>query len=104
MAAKNAVYINYPEARLDYLTRFLSVEISSDLVAKISDRLEQQCDNPIEWDSWQILSQNICPPYFLTSSLAEHAKAIRTFLLLKMKPSETSPLILAYTQSHWSCS
>jgi hypothetical protein len=81
IAAKNAVYINYPEARLDYLTRFLSVEISSDLVAKISDRLEQQCDNPIEWDSWQMLSQNICTPYFLTSSLP-HSQSTQRLLEL----------------------
>ena len=58
MSSKNAVSVNYPEARLD---------------------------NPIELDSWQMLSQNICTPYFLTpnfltSSLAKHAKAIRTFL------------------------
>ncbi len=39
MSSKNAVSVNYPEARLD---------------------------NPIELDSWQMLSQNICTPYFLT--------------------------------------
>ena len=36
MVAKTALSIDFPEARLDYLTRFLTVEISSDRVAQIS--------------------------------------------------------------------
>jgi len=51
MVAKTALSIDFPKARLDYFTRFLTVEISSDRVAQISDKLQQQCGNPIGLDS-----------------------------------------------------
>lgn len=57
MAANTAVAIDFPEARIDYPTRCLTVEIDSKRVTQISERLEQQLGNPLALDSWQVLSQ-----------------------------------------------
>jgi AraC-like DNA-binding protein len=57
MAANTAVAIDFPEARIDKPTRCLTVEIDSQRIVNISERLEQQFGNPLELDSWHVLSQ-----------------------------------------------
>jgi AraC-like DNA-binding protein len=57
MAANTSVAIDFPEAQLDKPTRCLTIEIESERIAHISERLEQQIGNPLELDNWQVLSQ-----------------------------------------------
>ena len=48
MAADTTVAIDFPEARIDHPTRCLTVEIDSERVTKISERLDQQLGSPLE--------------------------------------------------------
>lgn len=57
MAADTTVAIDFPEARLDHPTRCLTVEIDSERVTEISERLDQQLGSPLELESWQVLTQ-----------------------------------------------
>ena len=57
MAANTSVAIDFPEAKMDKPTRCLTVEISRERIATISDKLDQQLGAPLELDSWRVLSQ-----------------------------------------------
>ncbi|WP_339721482.1 helix-turn-helix domain-containing protein [uncultured Paraglaciecola sp.] len=58
MAPSSSVAIDFPEAKIDTPTRCLTVEISPERIAMITDRLDQQLGAPLTLDSWRVLSGN----------------------------------------------
>lgn len=56
MSANTSVAIDFPEATMDKPTRCLTVEISSERIALLAQRLDAQLGAPLTLDSWQLLS------------------------------------------------